>query len=128
MAQKKQTGWVGWVYFASAMMLLVGALQFLSGLVAIFKHTFYVVSGSSLIAFNYHTWGIINLIIGGLIFLAGLAIMSGQAWGRAVGIFLAILGALSNLAFIDAYPIWAVIGTTINVLVIYALSMHGDEV
>ena len=32
-----------------------------------------------------------------------------------------------NLVFIEAYPIWAVIIITVDVLVIYALVVHGRE-
>ena len=40
---------------------------------------------------------------------------------------LAGLSALVNLVFIEAYPIWSVLIITIDVLVIYALVVHGRE-
>lgn len=128
MKKNQPTAWVGWVFFASAMMILVGGLQTISGLAALFKDGFYVVSAERLIAFDYSTWGWVNLIIGLLIVAAGLAIMSGQTWGRVVGVFLAVLSALSNLAFISAYPLWSIVALVIDCLVIYALTMHGAEV
>jgi hypothetical protein len=33
-----------------------------------------------------------------------------------------------NLAFLSAYPIWSTIIIATDVLVIYALAMHGSEV
>jgi len=120
-------GWVGWVYFAGAMMIVVGALQAIAGLVAIFKHTFYAISGSQLIAFNYTTWGWIDLVLGAIIFLAGLGIWAGVTWARVVGIFLAALVLIDNIAFIKAYPVWSVISIVICGVVIYALSVHGNE-
>ena len=122
------TGWVGWVYFAGAMMLVVGALQAIAGLVAIFKHTFYLVTSSNLIAFNYTAWGWIDLVLGAIIFLAGLGVWAGVTWARVVGIFLAALVLVDNIAFIKAYPVWAVISIVISGLIIYALSVHGNEV
>ncbi len=128
MKKNQPTAWVGWVFFASAMMILVGGLQTISGLAALFKDDFYVVTGERLLAFDYSAWGWVNLVIGLLIIAAGIAIMSGQVWGRVIGVFLAVLSALSNLAFISAYPLWSITALVIDCLVIYALTMHGSEV
>jgi hypothetical protein len=127
MAQNQPTRWVGWVYFAGAMMMLVGGLEAIAGLVAIFKDDYYVVTEKSLLVLNYTAWGWIHLVLGVLILLAGLAVMSGQTWGRVIGVFLSILSILGNLAFISAYPIWSIIAITLNVFVIYALTVHGRE-
>jgi hypothetical protein len=37
----QSTGWVGWIMFASFMMMLVGIFQVIAGLVAIFKDEYY---------------------------------------------------------------------------------------
>ena len=39
-----------------------------------------------------------------------------------------LLSALANIAFLPAYPIWAVIVIALDVLAIYALAVHGREV
>jgi hypothetical protein len=127
MPQKEPTGWVGWVYFASAMMLLVGGMQSIAGLVALFKDDYYVVAQNGLIAFNYTTWGWVHLLMGILIFLAGLAVAAGRTWGIVIGVLLAIVSALANVAFLSAYPIWSIMAIVINVFVIYALTIHGSE-
>jgi hypothetical protein len=127
MPSNKPTAWVGWVYFASAMMVLVGGMQVIAGLVAIFNHTYYLVTQNGLVALNYTAWGWIHLLIGVLIVAAGFAVMSGKTWGIAVGVIMAILSALANLAFLSAYPVWSIILIAIDVAVIYALTMHGSE-
>jgi len=130
MATKSQntvTGWVGWVYFAGAMMLLLGGLQAIAGLVALFNDKFFVVTQNGLIALNFTTWGWIHLILGVVIFAAGIAVLAGNMWGRIIGVFLAVLSAIANLGFITAYPLWSIVGLIIDGLVIYALTMHGAE-
>ena len=129
MPQRKvtSTGWVGWVYFASAMMLIVGGMQAIAGLVALFKDDYYVVTESSILAFNYSTWGWVHLGIGVLLIAAGLAAGAGKVWGRTVGVLLAVLSALANIAFLSSYPIWSIIAIVVNVFVIYALTIHGHE-
>jgi hypothetical protein len=121
------TGWVGWGYFASIMMITLGILQGIAGLAGIFKDTFYVVTSSHLLAFNYKTWGWINLIIGILILMAGLELLRGAMWARVIAVLLAILSFVANMGFIDAYPIWSVIMMVVDVMVIYALTVHGAE-
>lgn len=121
------TGWVGWAYFASFMMMLLGILQGIAGLAGIFKDTFYLVTSSHLLAFNYKTWGWINLILGIIIFMAGLELLRGAMWARVLAVILAILSFVANMGFVDAYPIWSITMMAVDVLVIYALTVHGAE-
>ena len=53
-------------------MMLLGGLQAIAGLAGIFKDNYYVVTESHLLVFNYKTWGWVNLILGIIIFMAGL--------------------------------------------------------
>ena len=122
------TGWTGWVVFASAMMLLLGSFQAVQGFVAIFDDGFYhVTQGGLVIDVDYTAWGWTHLLLGVLIIVCGLGVLTGNIVARTVGVLLAGLSALVNLAFIEAYPIWSVIIITIDVLVIFALTVHGRE-
>lgn len=124
---KQVTGWVGWVYFAGFMMLITGILQIIAGLTALLNDQFYVVTQHNLLAFDFTTWGWIHLVMGIVILMAGMAVIDGRAWGRIVAIFLALLSLIANFVFIGAYPVWSVIVMIIDVLVIYALTVHGAE-
>ncbi|HEX9354839.1 MAG TPA: hypothetical protein VF933_13615 [Streptosporangiaceae bacterium] len=44
-----------------------------------------------------------------------------------LGIGFAVISAIVNLAFIAAYPVWGLIVIALDVLVIYALAVHGRE-
>jgi hypothetical protein len=122
------TGWVGWIYFAGCMMLLVGIFHAIEGLVAIFNRSYYLVTSNQLvIRTGYTTWGWILLILGVLVAAAGLGVMAGQMWARVVGVVVAAVSMLANLAFVPAYPIWSILVITMDVLVIYALTVHGRE-
>ncbi len=121
------TGWVGWAYFASFMMMLVGILHAIAGLAAIFKEEFFVVTEQSLLVFNFTTWGWVSLVLGIVIFMAGLELLRGAMWARVVAVILAILSFVANMSFFNAYPFWSLILMTIDVLVIYALTVHGNE-
>lgn len=110
------------------MMVLLGAFQIVEGLVALLRPDYYLIGSQSLVlTFSYTGWGWLHLVLGVVILAAGVGVMSGQPWARAVGIVLAGLSALANLAFINAFPIWAVIVIAVDVAVIYALATDGHR-
>ena len=121
------TGWVGWVYFAGILMVIMGIFQAIAGLTALLNGNFYVVTQEHLVALSYTQWGWIHLILGGVVMAAGSAVMNGRLWGRIIGVLLASLSALANFAFISAYPIWSVLIIVMDILIIYALVVHGSE-
>jgi hypothetical protein len=122
------TAWAGWASFAGIMLILVGCFQAMEGFVAIFDPGYYrVTSGGLLVEVDYTAWGWTHLLLGILILVSGLGVLSGNVAARAVAVVLAALSALVHLAFIEAYPVWSVIVITVDVLVIYALTVHGGE-
>jgi len=54
-------------------------------------------------------------------------VLVGQNWARVVGVVFAVLNALVNLAFIAAYPVWITLTIVLDIIVIYALIVHGRE-
>jgi hypothetical protein len=122
------TGWVGWVAFAGVVTTVLGVFQALAGLVALFKNEVYVVGPENLWILDYTTWGWVHLVWGLFLVLAGGAILSGKTWGRVVGVLLASVSAIVNFAFIPVYPFWSIIIIAMCVFVIYALTVHGDEI
>lgn len=127
MAVQNQSGWTGWVYFAGFMMIIMGALQTISGLAALLNDDWLLVTEQRLIAFDFTTWGWIHLLIGVVVFAAGFAVMNGAVWARAVGVVIAMISLVANLAYANTYPIWAIAVVIIDVLIIYALTVRGNE-
>jgi hypothetical protein len=122
------TAWTGWVVFASFMMIMLGCFQAIEGLVALFDDGFYhVTSGGLVVNVDYNVWGTVHLLLGVLLLVSGVGVLAGNLAARVVAIILAGLSALANLVFIEAYPIWSIIIITVDVLVIYALTVHGRE-
>ena len=125
---REPSGWaVGMTVFAGVMMIMVGAWQALSGLIAIFENEFYVQTRNYLFEFDATAWGWIHLLLGLLVAFAGFGVLSGQTWARVVGITLAALSATANFFFIPYYPFWAMLIIAVDVLVIWALAAHGRE-
>jgi hypothetical protein len=126
--QPEPTGWVGWVFFAGIMMVTLGFFQAMAGFVALFRDDYYLVTrGGLVVTLDYTAWGWIHLLLGVVALLAGLAVMAGQTWGRVIGIILAAASAVANMVFMAAYPAWSIIIITVDIIVIYALAVHGRE-
>lgn len=122
------TGWAGWIYFASFMLLLAGAFHIIEGLVALFRNTVFVATANNVWALNYHEWGWLH-IIGGILLLIGAgSLASGNVYGRILAVFLAFVSALLNMAFLPIYPLWSILIIVIDIFVIYAVVVHGKEV
>jgi hypothetical protein len=127
--RNEPTGWAGLVIFAGVMLVMLGGFQAMEGIVAIIRDEYYLVTRNGLVIdLDYTTWGWIHLVLGLLAAAAGVGIFAGQMWARVLGIVIAVMSALANMAFLAAYPIWATIMIAVDVLVIYALAMHGREV
>jgi hypothetical protein len=123
------TGWVGWILFAGVMMIMAGSLHVIAGLVALFKDEYFLVGKNGLtVSVDYTAWGWVHLIAGAIIGLAGFAVMVGQMWARVLAVVLAVASAIVNIGFLAAYPVWSAIIIALDVLVIYALTVHGREV
>jgi hypothetical protein len=121
-------GWaVGFTVFAAIMMLMAGAWQAISGLIAIFENEFYVTTRNYVFQFDATTWGWIHLVVGLIVAFAGWGLLSGQTWARVVGITVAAISATTNFLFIPYYPFWAILIITLDVFVIWALTAHGRE-
>ena len=125
--ERGTTGWLGWVYFAGFMLMLAGIFQSIAGLVAIFKNAVFVTGTSGLLVFDFTQWGWIHLILGIVLFISAFSVFGGGTFGRVFGSLMAGLSAIANFSFFTAFPLWSIILISIDILVIYALLVHGKE-
>jgi hypothetical protein len=127
-AKPQSDAWLGWVGFAGIMMVMVGIFQVIEGMAALFRDQYFLVTKSGLlVTANYTAWGWTHTILGIVVIAAGFGVFSGRIVARLIGILLALASATVNLAFLSAYPVWSTILITLDVIVIYALAVHGGE-
>jgi hypothetical protein len=124
----RPSSWLGMVIFSGVILMLLGSFQLIEGVVAIVRDDYYITTSSGL-AFDvdYTVWGVFHAMLGLLTMAAGVGVFLGQTWARVVGIGIAALSALGNLLFLPAYPFWCTVVIAVDVLVIYALAVHGRE-
>ena len=122
------TKWVGWIVFAGVILLVSGLFSVIQGIIAVVgPDAYFAVTEGSLFLFNAQGWGWWNIIIGVLLLAAAGGLFAGQTWARVVAIILAVLSALGQLMLIPAQPWWSLIIIAIDILIIYALTVHGSE-
>jgi len=111
------------------MMFLVGVFQAFTGLVAIFNDNFYVATEEYLLKFDQATWGWVHLILilGLVVAAAGVGLMTGRTWARAVAIVLALISAIVTFGFLPYYPLWALIIIALDVAVVWAVAAYGRD-
>ncbi|GAA4052133.1 DUF7144 family membrane protein [Nonomuraea soli] len=123
----KVTGWVGWIWFAGMMIIMAGLFNLVSGLYAIIDDELYVTTRKGLLLFDLTGWGWVHLILGVLLVITGIAVSIGKNWARLIAVILVMLNALTQLTWIMVNPWWSLVVIAIDVLVLYALIVHGKE-
>jgi hypothetical protein len=122
-----RTGWTGWITFAAIMMMISGGLNALYGLIGIVNDQWVVWTNRGSLYLDITQWGWVHLIVGLVVLFSGIGLLSGNMFARVIGIIAVAISLMSNFFFIPAYPLWALIVITIDVLVIWALTAHGKE-
>jgi len=116
----------GWVSYSAVVLSLTGIFGIIGGLTAVYKSTFYTANAVFVFS-DLNTWGWIIFGLGTAALVSGLAVLSGSEFARWLGVTVASLGALGQLLFSQAYPLWSLIILSLNFLVIYGLVAHGGH-
>jgi hypothetical protein len=126
MASASRSAWGGWIAFAGIVLLIVGSIDVLQGLVAIFKDQYVVETRKGLAIVDVTAWGWITLLWGVLIFFAGLGLLGGAGWARWLAIIGVGVNAIEQIAFManfpQAYPLWNILIVALNIVVLFALT------
>ena len=127
--RREPSGWaVGWMVFAGTMMVIQGIWWGMAGLIALINDEFFVATPNYLFRFDATSWGWVHLVVGVLVFAAGIALFTGAVWARAIGVVMAALATVAAFAWLPWYPIWAILLIAISIAVIWALTAHGRDI
>lgn len=118
----------GWTMFGGMMMLLAGAFGAINGVIALLNSEVYVTTENRVVLFDFTQWGWIHLIGGAVVAATGLVVMlTGALWARVIGVVVVSLHAISQVAFIEAYPFWTIATIALDVTVMYALLVAPER-
>jgi hypothetical protein len=123
---KSMAGWIG---FAGVLLVMIGALDFFEGLIALFEDEYYVPTASGFLVFDVTGWGWTMLIGGMLLVLAGFGLVAGQGWARWFAIIVVGLNFIAQLGFLGntQNPLWSLTVIALQVIVLYALTARWSE-
>jgi hypothetical protein len=121
--------WTGWIGFAGLLLVIIAMIDFFEGLIAIIRGSYYAITPNQIIVFDTTTWGWLTLIWAVVIGLTGFGLLSGSTWARWTAIVLIALNILTQLGFSGsaAYPLWALTAMFLNIIVLYALTVHWSD-
>jgi uncharacterized membrane protein len=112
---------IGLTMLAAAFMMIAGVLGFFEGLAAVIRGSFFVTLPNYAFSLSATSWGVVHLVLGGLLFIAGAALFADQTWARIVGVVLAAFMLVANFVYLPYYPVWAIVVIALDVFVIWAL-------
>lgn len=116
----------GWVIFAGTMLMIVGILNVIYGIAALDNARFFV-NGAKYVISDLNTWGWVLLITGAAQILTALGVWARNTFATWLGVAFAGLNAIGQLLMIPAYPFLSVSLFAVDMLVIYALAVHGGH-
>ena len=121
--------WGGWIAFAGWLMIIMGALDFFEGLIAVIRGNYYVLTANQIIVFDMRTWGWVTLGWGIVIALVGFGVLAGSGFARWFAIVVASLNFIVELGWVgsSAYPLWSIAILALNVIILYALIVHWRD-
>lgn len=125
---KEPTAWVGWVFFGATLLVLIGAMQVVQGLGAIFQPDYFVTTDNAVFVLSLTQWGWTHLILGVLALIGGIGTLAGVAWARIISVIITVLAMLASIAYITTFPIWSIFILVVGAFIIYALTVHGAEI
>jgi len=121
------TMWASLVVLAGMLLAVAGVFTMIQATYALTGHLFAAADGRPLLL-GLTAWGWVHLVLGAVQLLVGLAVLRGSTWARVTAAVVVGLSAVSQMMFLPTYPVWSLLLIALDVLVVWALCMHGSEV
>ena len=117
----------GVVTFAGVLFLIAAFFNAVDGIVAIAEPRHLYVGENGLIIDNYQAFGVVLLVVAGLDLFVGWGILARVRAAQVIGIIIALAALIVHFAYFKHFPAWASIMIVLNVVILYALTVHSDE-
>ena len=117
----------GRVVFAAILLLLVGTLNIIYGIGAVSDANFYV-NDTRYIFTNLHAMGWFLIIVGLIQLTGGFSLISGNPYGRVIGVVAGTIGAIDALLSMgEHHPFWNLAIFALCVWVVYGIIVYGSD-
>ncbi|NUR95472.1 MAG: hypothetical protein HOV67_09450 [Kribbellaceae bacterium] len=118
----------GFVVFAGAMLMMTGLVNVFEGFIALFADRRLVITREHLVIVGVTGWGWTILIFGLLLMAVGIGLLTAQTWARIAAVVLVCLHAVSQIAWLGAYPVWSLLMIALDTVVLFALTARWSGV
>lgn len=117
----------GRMVFVAILLLLVGVLNIIYGIGAISDASFFV-NDTRYVFTNLHAMGWFLVIVGVIQLTGGFSLMSGNTYGRVIGIIAGTIGAIDALLSMGgSHPFWSLAVFALCVWIVYGIVVYGDD-
>ncbi len=118
----------GWVVFASVLLIVTGAVNVVEGLVALGQRSLVVLVENRLYLVDTTTiWGLVLLVFGAVLVAVGVGLLALSEWARLPAIVIVGLHAVSQVFWIGAYPVWAVLMIALDTVLLFGLTARWPQ-
>lgn len=121
------SGWTGWVAFAAIMLMISGTLTGINGFLGVIHHNWSMWNNDGAPYGSVYFWGWWTLFVGAVVFAIGAALLRGSMFARTVAVLVAAGSLISQFISLNIAPLWSLTVIIIDLLVIWAVVMHGKE-
>ena len=116
----------GRVVFAAILLIFVGIINVIYGIGAL-DDANYFVNDTRFILDNLNTLGWVLIIVGLIQLTGGFSLMSGNPYGRVIGVVGGSIGALSALLSVGgSNPWWSLVVLAICLYVVHGILIYGE--
>src|SRR5687767_13264271 len=119
--------WGRWITFASMVLVLLGCLNGLQGFFAMLDEGYYVARGEELALVSYDAWGAVLVLWGIVLLVVGAGLNARRGWARWAAVIVVMLDVVLQVGFFPSSPLLALILITLDVVVLYALTVRWEE-
>jgi hypothetical protein len=113
--------------FAATLLLIVGVLNIIYGFGALDSANIFT-DDRRYVLTNLNTLGWVLIVLGLIQLTGGASLISGNTYGRIIGIVGGILGAIGALLSIGgAYPWWSLAIFFLCIYIVHGIFILGDE-
>jgi hypothetical protein len=117
----------GWAAYAGVLLLASGAFDVIGGIALLAKNN-HLAGG---LFWGRPFWGVVFLIVGGVMLYAGFGVLTKLPGTRAIAILVTIVAGFASLlwsagAVGGAQTTWVLVGIAVDLLILYALVARGE--
>lgn len=106
---------------AAVLMVISGVWNFLEGLAAVIRGSFFIVLPNYAYDISITGWGWFHLILGVIVAAAGAALLTDLVWARFIGVAVVAASAIVNFLYIPYQRVWSIALIAIDEAIIWAL-------